>query len=318
MVNLKRDEMVRPIIGIGHSMGANNLVALSLMHPRLFASLILIDPTLQPSTATLYKELGLVDKDARPTEFSYGITVARLSAVRRDLWPSRKAAAESFRKAKFYQAWDERVLDLWIEHGLRDCPTFLYPQEEKESGNPKVTLTTSKHLEVHTFGRPNLSKSGVDGRPIDRVETPDVNPEQPPIYPLYGNAMSNVFFKLPEVRPSVQYIFGGTSEMSSPILRKAKVEATGIGNGGSGGAKEGRVKEVVFKTVSHLVAMEVPKRTAEACADWMKDELKLWKSREDDLIESYNKQTLREKRTMSKELLDTVDAMTHVKGKSKL
>ena len=46
MVNHFRHSMPRPIVGIGHSMGGNNLVNLSLMHNRLFTSLILIDPVI--------------------------------------------------------------------------------------------------------------------------------------------------------------------------------------------------------------------------------------------------------------------------------
>jgi pimeloyl-ACP methyl ester carboxylesterase len=46
MINCFRDDMSRPIVGIGHSVGAAQLVFLSLMHPRLLTSLVLIEPWL--------------------------------------------------------------------------------------------------------------------------------------------------------------------------------------------------------------------------------------------------------------------------------
>ena len=95
--------MPRPLIGIGHSMGGNNLINLSLMHPRLLETLVLIDPVIVP--------LAKVTGDW---------AIAAASSVRRDRWPSRKVAAESFKKSKFYQTWDPRVLDRWIKYGLRE------------------------------------------------------------------------------------------------------------------------------------------------------------------------------------------------------
>ena len=149
MVNHFRAQMPRPIVGIGHSMGGSNLVNLSLMHPRLLETLVLIDPVIA--------RLPSVNGNWGP---------ASASAFRRDRWPSRKVAETSFKRSKFYQTWDPRVLDRWIKYGLRELPTKIYPDpqpmpaatgstvtpeptvtpnvtanyEEKE-----VTLTTTKH-----------------------------------------------------------------------------------------------------------------------------------------------------------------------------
>src|ERR1700712_3676084 len=101
--------MKRPLFGIGHSMGGTHLANLSLIHPSLFEGLILVDPVI---TRFLQND---------------GPIGAKLSTVRRDRWPSRQIAAESFKKSRFYQAWDPRVLELWNQHGLRDLPTRLYP-----------------------------------------------------------------------------------------------------------------------------------------------------------------------------------------------
>jgi hypothetical protein len=41
-----------------------------------------------------------------------GQDFAPASTFRRDIWPSREVAADSFAKSKFYYAWDPKVLDL--------------------------------------------------------------------------------------------------------------------------------------------------------------------------------------------------------------
>ena len=148
MINHFRRQITQPIVGVGHSMGGCHLVRLSLMHPRLFTTLILMDPVIQ----RLPSRQG-----------NYG--PAKASTVRRDRWPNRKAAEASFKRSKFYQTWDSRVLDLWIKYGLRDLPTLLHPEPTAASNTlpplnadpssatvspdketeTEVTLTTTKH-----------------------------------------------------------------------------------------------------------------------------------------------------------------------------
>src|SRR5690348_15148828 len=111
MINHFRKEMPLPLIGIGHSYGGNNLANLSLIHPRLFATLILLDPVIA----------------AHPKKTSSGPVAS--STFRRDLWPTREAAIASFKSSPFYQVWDPRVLKAWNEYGIRETPTLLYPNE---------------------------------------------------------------------------------------------------------------------------------------------------------------------------------------------
>ncbi|EAQ82891.1 hypothetical protein CHGG_11067 [Chaetomium globosum CBS 148.51] len=147
LINLKRDEMPQPLVGIGHSMGGAQLTYLALCHPRLLHSLALLDPVI--------------------TTTHSGIGPAAASTNRRDIWDSRAAAAARFAKSPFYRAWDPRVLDLWVRHGLRALPTELYPYPpgaartsptattpNPNATDPPVTLTTTKHQELFTFLRP--------------------------------------------------------------------------------------------------------------------------------------------------------------------
>lgn len=278
--------MKRPIIGVGHSMGGNNLINLSLMHPRFFTTLILIDPVVQ--------RLPSAQGNMGP---------AKASANRRDRWPSRKAAEASTKKSKFYSTWDPRVLELWLKYGLRDLPTYIHPDLTPASSTPsvltadpstatvppepttekEVTLSTTKHQEVMTFMRANLPTAEFpdpEGQ-ANPTTHPDLDPSAAPNAPFYRPEPISTFHKLPFLRPSAFYIFGETSFLSAPLFKADKLAQTGIGIGGSGGVKKGRVSELTMKNVGHLIPMEDVGGTADACAAWIEPELQRWRKVEE-------------------------------------
>jgi len=278
MVNQFRAEMPTPIVGVGHSFGANVLVNVSLMHPRLISTLVLLDPVIQEYAST-----------------PIGPSPVQLSTFRRDFWPSRAEAESAMRKQKHYQSWDPRVLDRWLQFGLRDTPTPLYPEENG------VTLTTTKHQECFTFMRPSWDGLSQDGNTvINRDLVPDLNLENPMTHPLYRPEPPNTLTRLGELRPTVLYVFGETSSMSLPPFRKRKMDTTGMGIGGSGGAKEGKVKGVVMKDLGHLVAMEAPAECAKEAGDWLGKEVqRLTKERES--YQEWTKRSFASKSTLSDE-----------------
>lgn len=296
MINHFRREMPRPIVGIGHSMGGCHLVQLSLMHARLFTTLILIDPAF----ARVPLEKG-----------NAGQAVA--STKRRDKWPSRKAAEASFKQSKFYQGWDPRALDLWIKHGLRDLPTLIYPDADNSHSTkhiePEVTLTTTKHQEVFTFMRPKFATADYPSASLhpNPVTHPDVIPEEGYFGSFYRSEMYMTFRQLPHLRPSVRYIFGELSYLSTPAAMADKLAVTGIGAGGSGGTKAGRVQKHILKGVGHLIPMEAPGDTADACRDWLVPELERWKAIDESDRAEWAKVPDEEKSQMSQEY---VAAMT--------
>ncbi|KAK5073712.1 hypothetical protein LTS08_002191 [Lithohypha guttulata] len=283
LINLKRNEMPRPIFGLGHSMGGNNLVNVALFNPRLFTSLVLLDPVIQQRTAEI----------APPGMENAPSSVAKLSTFRRDIWPSRAEAAKLFAKSPFYKKWDKRVLDRWIEYGLRDCPTALHP----EAQSPQVTLTTSVANEVHTFLRPNYEGYGAENpeKKINRYTHPDIVANMRYNYPFYRSEGPRTFARLPEVRPSVLYIFGSESDVSGDEFNNAKLKTTGVGVGGSGGQAEGRVKGVTLEGVGHLIAMEAVERTAAETSNWIESEVERWRREEEDWQRNWKTKSLREK-----------------------
>lgn len=279
MVNSFRSQMPMPIVGIGHSFGGAQLINLSYMHPRLLRTIVLLDPVIQAHASA-----------------PFGPSPAQASTFRRDVWPSRTEAEASFRKSKFYQTWDPRVLDLWCRYGIRSTPTALLPYVKGS-----VTLSTTKHQECFTFLRPSWDAMSEDGKTIiNRNLVPDMSLDSPTKFPMYRPEPPVLLGRLPTLRPSALYIFGDDSPMSTPEARKMKMDTTGTGVGGSGGAREGRVKELVLEGIGHLVAMEASVACADAAAVWLGDELKIYEEEQEKYVE-WTKQTLVEKSTLSEE-----------------
>ncbi|RMD39829.1 hypothetical protein DV735_g5299, partial [Chaetothyriales sp. CBS 134920] len=284
IVNLFRKELPRPIFGVGHSVGGNNLTYASLIHPSLFQGLILLDPVIQPQSAELVKNSPIRSP-------------AAASTFRADLWDSKEAALAGFKRSPFYQAWDPRVLDVFVEYGLRSLPTALYPEQ-----NGKVTLTTPVGQEVYTFLRPNYQGHGWEsGGKIDRRTHPDIDPESRVSAPFYRSEPPRTFRRLDEVRPSVFYLIGADSYVNSKELDVARVRITGTGIGGSGGAKEGKVKSVTLPGVGHLLALEAPTVIAKLAAEWLGAETENWRATEEELKKNWYSKPLKEKQAIDED-----------------
>ncbi|KAF5027302.1 hypothetical protein F66182_596 [Fusarium sp. NRRL 66182] len=267
-----------PIMAMGHSFGGNALTNVALLHPRVFTSLVLLDPVISHYASTPGAQ------NAGP---------AAMSMYRREVWPSRAEAAASFNRSPFYKAWDPRVLQCWLDYGIRSVP-----------GEESVALATTKHQEIFTYLRPSWDAYDAEGKNLIHPElTPDLNPnlhQRWPTYPVYRPEGPNTLARLPEVRPSVLYVFGGKSELSSLELQEEKMALTGTGVGGSGGQAKGRVKRVIGENNGHLLPMENPSLCASAAADWIKAEVGRWWT-EERKYEEWTKKTQEEKSTVSEE-----------------
>lgn len=278
MINTFR--MPRPLIAVGHSFGANALSYAALLHPRLFHSMVLLDPVIAP-----YHQV--------PMEFR--ASPAAASVRRRDLWPSRDAAAALFKKSPFYQAWDPRAFDQWVKHGLHN--TTADP-------NGEVALATTKHQEVFTFLRPTWPAFDEGGKnAINPKWVPDVGTSlkvEFSMYPFYRPEAINTFTRMPNLRPGVIFILGGQSNVIGDDDAKKRTEITGIGLGGSGGLAAGRVKEVVHEKYGHFIPLEIPGFCAQHASEFIKKELGIW-AEEQREYEEWAKKTNTEKVTVSSE-----------------
>jgi hypothetical protein len=148
-------------------------------------------------------------------------------------------------------------------------PTVIYPNKLEGSINP-VTLTTIKHQELMSYLRPNFEgKVASGGKEFDRLNLPDSVGPPERICPSYRAEPIQIHKMLENVRPSICYVFGAKSPVSVPQLRKDKMALTGSGVCGSGGVKEGRVKEILLEGHGHLIPQEAPSLCANATAAWI-------------------------------------------------
>jgi pimeloyl-ACP methyl ester carboxylesterase len=249
MLNTFRTHMKPPFIGLAHSMGCAQLVHLSTIHPRLFHSLILIDPILQQSHPS-------------------GPNAALFSSKRRDTWPSRALAESQIRANGFFANMDARCMQLFVTYALRDMP------------DGSVVLATPKTQEAWSYVRSNmfpLSPDTPEGRRRERLLNPDVVPfSEPSRLVTTRPEMIIVCEELPHLRPSAFYVYGEYSHINFDEVREAQVNTTGTGRGGNGGVAEGGVKEHVLEDCGHLCVFEKPRAIAESVAEWLEKEVERW------------------------------------------
>ncbi|CAG8195474.1 unnamed protein product [Penicillium olsonii] len=309
MTNQFRAEMPRPIIGVGHSMGAGQLVLLSVMHPRLFTSLVLVEPVIVPDTFT-----------------GYGPLLSKLSLKRRDVWPSRSIAIQAARKS--HKKWDKRVFERWCSYGYRSLPTALYPQPQSSTqslDDGSVTLASTKHQEVVQYIRPNFEGHKAVGQisPTDPVYEPLFQPDVigPPsrTTPFYRSEPVLCWKLLDHVRPSVLYVFGGTSPISRAETCAELLQRTGAGIGGSGGAPTGQVLSVRIPGFGHQVPLEEVSKTASAILQWIQPVFRKWLEDEVRIAENWADLPTKDKSTVSAEWTSQLEAACKIyEPKSKL
>lgn len=209
-------------------------------------------------------------------------------------------------------------MDRWIEYGLRDD----VPTGPKEPGDAVaaavVTLTTPPSQEAYTFVRPNFDGNGVNGNPVNRRTHPDLDPRWKHIYPFYAPAVTRTFERLGELRSSTLYIFASDSSISDAKLNAEKLATTGTAVGGSGGVAAGQVDGVTFDGVGHLIPMEAPQRTAEVVAEWIDQQLRLWRKDEEEFRSMWHAKTKKQRQEVDDRWVEMVGgAPKKSKGKKK-
>ena len=269
MVNHFRRQMPLPLVGFGHSMGATALLHLSLLHPRLFHTLIVVDPILQP----------------RPSPSGKNMAVAYLSTIKKDTWLSRDAAKKSFKKIPFYNQWDSRVLDLFLEHCLTNVAHLPISNQSEQ----QVRLTTCKDQEVFSLTRPAYPKDPdealADFRST-RLSHPDLagywsigDVYRKPVA-FYRPEATFIFPQLQNIRPRVLFISPTSSTVTMPHARAEVVSAIGQGQNGNGGLVEGGTKEVTLDGTDHFVPFVNPGLVAEVSAPWLSEQVRRWQDEE--------------------------------------
>ncbi|OJI89979.1 hypothetical protein ASPTUDRAFT_25575 [Aspergillus tubingensis CBS 134.48] len=296
MINHFREDMPRPIMGVGHSAGGSQLILLSLMHPRLFSSLTLLDPYLIPD-----------NRDVN------ALTLFYLTATRRDIWSSRKEAERFIRRA--LRSWDPRVLDRWVHYGFRNLPTAIYPEVNKDNGDDEVpvTLTTTKHQEAFTLARANLdgqtqlglseSKTAADnpemvGKPHDALFLPDILGPLLDGQKFYRPDSVLAYRLLPHLRPGALFVSGAESGLYEKGHQSEAVKMAGTGFSGSGGQRYSRIKHIVMDKGSHTFPMEMVTQTASYIGPWIAAESERWRRDEQRIAAGWEGLSVKERSTI--------------------
>ena len=91
-----------PVVGVGHSMGGATMVMVDMMRPGLLSGMVLIEPVIIPPHFRVPAEDSLALK----------------AALRRPTFPSREAAAESYRSKPLFRRWHEDAFSGYLDGGL--------------------------------------------------------------------------------------------------------------------------------------------------------------------------------------------------------
>ncbi|KAI9713384.1 MAG: hypothetical protein M1828_001418 [Chrysothrix sp. TS-e1954] len=314
LINTFSEQMPRPLVGLGHSLGCAQLAHLSLYHPRLFHTLVFIDPAILPEA---------------PLKISAGL----VSSLRAERWNSRQEAEAALRSNRNFLGWDEKVLELYIKYGLRSGPSAVHPDAQ----GTEAILTTSKHQESWMYVRPALHPP--DSK-IDRLLYPDLShddqpqkfsatrmQQNPQVSLLSHRAESSgMFGQIAHLRPSVLYLFGGASYLLNARLREDTLDITGTGIGGSGGTRLGMVKAKTWAKGGHMLPVEdgIVQEVAHASGEWLEEQVKRFEEEEKFLAswDSMKSQARGNGLVLSQAWMDMVKKPTQTKrvagGSSKL
>lgn len=101
---------------VGHSMGGYLSLLAACRKPALAQSVTLIDSPVVGGWRAQALHM------AKLTGLARRVTPGRISARRREHWPSRTAALAHFQSKRAFAVWDERVLADYIRAGMEDDP----------------------------------------------------------------------------------------------------------------------------------------------------------------------------------------------------
>lgn len=112
LIRFLENRMDKPIIGIGHSMGAITTLIASIKRPDLFEKMILLDPVLLPDhlrKKAAWMPIALKKKV---------IPIAKIASNRRYQWPSKSQAFDYLRPKKVFARISDENLKIILEHAL--------------------------------------------------------------------------------------------------------------------------------------------------------------------------------------------------------
>lgn len=104
---LHRSRRASVDVVVGSSLGGAVALLAAAERPNWYRRLVLLDPVAVPARTD--------DAGAAPRW-----PMAEQARQRRQVWPSRRAAAESWREKPMFVGWQPRAFEAYLSHGLRD------------------------------------------------------------------------------------------------------------------------------------------------------------------------------------------------------
>ncbi|KAG6877793.1 hypothetical protein C0993_003887 [Termitomyces sp. T159_Od127] len=132
----------RTLIAVGHSYGGCTSTLAALIQPKLFSSLILIDPIIIKPTGSSNHKSKHVNN------------LVRGALTRRQTWSSRNEAFHALRQSPFFGAWDPAALKVYIECGTYDTADPVTGEpiiRLKMPGIQEAIVFSEEHTELEVF-----------------------------------------------------------------------------------------------------------------------------------------------------------------------
>jgi pimeloyl-ACP methyl ester carboxylesterase len=247
LTNHFSSQILHPIFGIGHSIGASQLVSLSLMHPSLFTGLACIEPIIasEANVPSIGRE-----------------KLAMMALKRKREWKSREAAEAYFARA--WDGWDERVRERWNGCALVDVGS----RTGEGKGAGEVQLAWGRAQEVAVFmDMSELRDSAVNGGTVGETGKGSATWTQYPQRTWEG---------LRDLVVPVLFVCGEESTSSTAGCKEYWKEDTGTNMRFWARGHERRVELIEMRGVGHLMPLERPRKCAAVVGGWVEKEMGKW------------------------------------------
>lgn len=150
----------KPIIAIGHSMGASSTVLAAVRRPDLFKALVLIEPAMVSLPISLLLRMT-------PKNMVNGSKLVKGTANKPDTWATKSEYESYIRKFKGYSQLTDEAFDAFLNHGIQKVDeqyklVFHKKWEAYNYTNPPYLMGEFKKLNklniptVAIRGKPNL------------------------------------------------------------------------------------------------------------------------------------------------------------------
>ena len=105
----------RDLHAVAHSLGGMLSMLAQARHPKLFKSMVMLDPVMFPPLLLAFmhvvRKLGLT---------SVFHPFVKPTLRRRNIWPDRQQAFSYFQKRKVFSNWTDAALESYVQHALRE------------------------------------------------------------------------------------------------------------------------------------------------------------------------------------------------------